>query len=72
MDTHFATRASSEIGREERVILPVCTRALLVGAKGAVGGLTLTTHHLAHNLLRQVCENAALGAEAVYIIRDNI
>ena len=39
---------------EERIILSVCTGALLVGASGALNGLKATTHHMALDLLKQI------------------
>ena len=68
---NFATSAPSEGGRDERVILSVCTGALLVGATGAVGGLTLTTHHMGYDLLRQVCEKASKDGKAVHVAEDH-
>ena len=67
----FARHESLERGRDERVILSVCTGALLLGATGAVGGLTLTTHHLAYDLLRQVSEKAAKDGETVHVVDTN-
>lgn len=67
----FATHTSSGLGGGERVILSVCTGALLLGATGAMGGLTLTTHHLAYDLLRHVCEKAQHGAEAVHVVSNS-
>ena len=45
--------------RGERVLLSVCTGALLVGATGALGGVRATTHHRAQEMLRGVCQAAA-------------
>lgn len=67
----FATHGSPERGGEERVILSVCTGALLLGATGAVGGLRLTTHHLAYDLLRQVCQKAANGGKTADVVETN-
>ena len=52
-------------GREdrERVILSVCTGALLLGSTGALSGLTATTHHRALDTLRNVCQDASKGVE---------
>ncbi|KAL8666817.1 MAG: hypothetical protein Q9202_001057 [Teloschistes flavicans] len=52
-------------GEAEKTILSVCTGALLVGATGAVGGLAMTTHHMAYHLLRQVCVNAKVEVDVV-------
>lgn len=57
--------------RPARVILSVCTGALLLGATGTVGGLTMTTHHLAYDLLREVCGKAAGGKEAANVVGSN-
>jgi len=64
----FASHTSQ---RQARVILSVCTGALLLGATGTVGGLTMTTHHLAYDLLREVCEKAAGGKEAANVVSSN-
>lgn len=64
----FATHTSQ---RQARVILSVCTGALLLGATGTVEGLTLTTHHLAYDILREVCEKAAGGKEAAKVVTSN-
>lgn len=47
----------------ERVILSVCTGALLLGSTGALSGLTVTTHHRALDILRNVCRDASKGVE---------
>ena len=67
----FATQMSPDGSKGERLILSVCTGALLLGATAAVGGLTLTTHHLAYDLLRQVCEKAANGNNAAQVVGNN-
>ena len=41
-------------GKDERIILSVCTGALLVGASGALKGLKATTHHRALDLLKEI------------------
>jgi len=64
----FATHTSQ---RQARVVLSVCTGALLLGATGAVGGLTLTTHHLAYDTLREVCKKAAGGKETAKVVSSN-
>ncbi len=46
--------ALGQKGGKERIILSVCTGALLVGATGALKGLKATTHHMALDLLRQL------------------
>ncbi|KAL8731724.1 MAG: hypothetical protein Q9181_004192 [Wetmoreana brouardii] len=67
---NFATHASTDSGKE-RVALSVCTGALLLAGTGAVGGLRLTTHHMAYDLLRQVCKKAVNGAEAAQVVESN-
>lgn len=47
----------------ERAILSVCTGALLLGSTGALAGLTVTTHHRALDILRDVCKKASEGRE---------
>ncbi len=57
--------------QQARILLSVCTGALLLGATGMIGGLTLTTHHLAYDLLREICEKAAGGKEAAKVVSSN-
>ena len=47
----------------DRIILSVCTGALLLGSTGALAGLTATTHHRALDVLGHVCQDASKGAE---------
>jgi transcriptional regulator GlxA family with amidase domain len=42
------------------VVLSVCTGALLLAKTGLLNGLTVTTHHGAIDLLRQVAPNATI------------
>lgn len=49
-----AFNALGQNGGKERLILSVCTGALLVGASGTLSGLKATTHHRGLNLLRQI------------------
>ena len=58
----FSNAAPAKEGRE-RVIMSVCTGALLLGSTGALSGLTATTHHRALDILRNVCQNASKGVE---------
>jgi putative intracellular protease/amidase len=46
---------SPRLDAGERVIMSVCTGALLLGYAGVFDGLTATTHFLALDQLRQVC-----------------
>ena len=48
---------------QERVIMSVCTGALLLGSTGALSGLTVTTHHRALDILRNLCQNASKGKD---------
>ena len=48
---------------QERVIISICTGALLLGSTGALSGLTATTHHRALDMLRDICQNASRGVE---------
>lgn len=43
--------------RKPRILFSVCTGALLVGAAGVLGGMTVTTHHRAVDELREICEH---------------
>ena len=49
-----AFNALGQKGGKDRLILSVCTGALLVGASGALGGLKATTHHMGLNLLKKI------------------
>ncbi|KAI9767099.1 MAG: hypothetical protein M1840_005888 [Geoglossum simile] len=42
-----------------RILFSVCTGALLLGSAGLLEGKKVTTHHIALDLLRTVCKNAA-------------
>ena len=48
---------------QERVIMSVCTGALLLGSTGALSGLTVTTHHRALDILRNLCRDASKGID---------
>ncbi len=70
-DTHAAelkfieafNKAAPAKDGQERVIMSVCTGALLLGSTGALSGLTATTHHRALDMLRDICRNASKGME---------
>ena len=56
---------------QERVIMSVCTGALLLGSTGALSGLTVTTHHRALDILRNLCQDASKridGAKPVEVV----
>lgn len=42
--------------QKPRILFSVCTGALLVGAAGVLGGMTVTTHHRAIDVLREICD----------------
>lgn len=42
--------------QKPRILFSVCTGALLVGAAGILGGMTVTTHHRAVDELRGICD----------------
>ncbi|KAJ6107204.1 hypothetical protein N7523_008527 [Penicillium sp. IBT 18751x] len=42
--------------QKPRTLFSICTGALLVGAAGVLGGMTVTTHHRAVDELRDVCD----------------
>ncbi|KAI9854834.1 MAG: hypothetical protein M1813_000850 [Trichoglossum hirsutum] len=46
-------------GRGERVLLSICTGALLAGSVGVFNGMDATTHFLALDQLRQICQDWA-------------
>ncbi|KAJ5626627.1 ThiJ/PfpI family protein [Penicillium herquei] len=41
--------------QKPRILFSVCTGALLLGGAGILGGMTVTTHHRAGDLLRDIC-----------------
>ena len=47
-------------GTEERLLLSVCTGALLVAATGAFGGLMATTHHMFYDHLTEIDQSIDL------------
>jgi transcriptional regulator GlxA family with amidase domain len=51
---------------QPRILFSVCTGAFFLGAAGILGGLVVTTHHRALELLRQVCRSA--GSEPTSIV----
>lgn len=57
----FNKEAPEKKDKGDRLILSVCTGALLLGSTGALAGLTVTTHHKALDLLANVCQNASKG-----------
>jgi transcriptional regulator GlxA family with amidase domain len=61
----FAKLPPAEDGRE-RIILSICTGAFLLGAAGVLSGLRVTTHHMAVDRLRALCDasNARNGTDA--------
>ncbi|KAL8778418.1 MAG: hypothetical protein Q9194_002020, partial [Teloschistes cf. exilis] len=67
----FATQKGGEGKGEEKTILSICTGALLVGVAAAGGGgLKLTTHNKAYDLLREVCAKAKSEVEVVETTRE--
>lgn len=50
----FAALPLSPSGRR-RILFSVCTGAFLLGGAGALSGMTVTTHHRAVDVLREIC-----------------
>jgi transcriptional regulator GlxA family with amidase domain len=48
----------------DRILFSVCTGALLLGGAGLLEGKSATTHHMALDALRAVCQTAAGRADA--------
>jgi putative intracellular protease/amidase len=44
---------------QSRIILSICTGALLLGAAGVLKGLKVTTHHQALDLLKGICDGVS-------------
>lgn len=70
----FAKLAPSpRLDAGERVIMSVCTGALFLGYAGVFDGLTATTHYLALDQLRHVCEDYVKrtpGAKGTKVVPD--
>jgi putative intracellular protease/amidase len=52
-----------------RVLQTVCTGTLLVGASGILANRTVTTHHMAYELLKKVTDEAAGGESNTTVVR---
>lgn len=52
----------------QRVIQSVCTGALLLAASGILAGRTVTTHHMFHDLCKQMADEAAGGDSKITVI----
>lgn len=50
----FATQPFSSSQRP-RILFSICTGAFLLGAAGILSGMTVTTHHRAVDVLREIC-----------------
>jgi transcriptional regulator GlxA family with amidase domain len=64
---------SPRIDGGERVIMSICTGALLLGYAGVFDGLTATTHYLALDQLRTVCADyveRTSGAKGTKVVPD--
>jgi transcriptional regulator GlxA family with amidase domain len=64
---------SPRLDAGERVIMSICTGALFLGYAGVFDGLTATTHYLALDQLRQVCQdyvNRTPGAKGTKVIPE--
>jgi len=48
--------ALSSPSQKPRILFSVCTGAFLVGAAGILGGMKVTTHHRAVDVLREICD----------------
>ncbi|KAJ9660041.1 hypothetical protein H2201_007082, partial [Coniosporium apollinis] len=61
-----ALRAKSE--KDPRVLLSVCTGAFPVAATGLFGGLTVTTHHRALDVLSEICAKANVDGQKTEVV----
>jgi putative intracellular protease/amidase len=52
-----------------RVLQTVCTGALLVAASGVLANRTVTTHHIAYELLKELADEAAGGESNTNVVR---
>ncbi|KAF2748237.1 transcriptional regulator [Sporormia fimetaria CBS 119925] len=51
-----------------RIIQSVCTGALVLAASGILKGRTVTTHHMAYDLMKQMADEAAGGESNTNVI----
>ncbi|ORY17284.1 transcriptional regulator [Clohesyomyces aquaticus] len=56
-----------EIGH--RIIMSVCTGAILLGASGILANHTVTTHHFGFDMLKQIADKAAGGDSKIDIVK---
>jgi transcriptional regulator GlxA family with amidase domain len=54
----------------KRVLQSVCTGSVLMAASGVLAGRTITTHHLALDMLKQAADEAAGGDAGVNIVKQ--
>jgi putative intracellular protease/amidase len=54
----------------KRVLQSVCTGSVLLAASGVLAGRTITTHHLALDMLKQVADEAAGGDAGVNVVKQ--
>lgn len=52
----------------KRFLQSVCTGAVILGAAGILANRTVTTHHLAHDLLKEYTDQAAGGDSKINIL----
>jgi putative intracellular protease/amidase len=52
-----------------RILQTVCTGALLVAASGVLAHRTVTTHHVAYELLKELADEAARGESNTNVVR---
>ncbi|KAJ5778727.1 ThiJ/PfpI family protein [Penicillium odoratum] len=67
-ELNLIRRYTSELTRS-RVLVSVCTGAVLLGAAGILSGLTVTAHHLALEILGELCstqDQAKLSTKIVH------
>jgi transcriptional regulator GlxA family with amidase domain len=54
----------------KKFLQSVCTGSILLAASGVLAGRTITTHHTALDLLKQVADEAAGGDARVDVVRQ--
>jgi transcriptional regulator GlxA family with amidase domain len=54
----------------KRFLQSVCTGAVLLAASGVLAGRTVTTHHMALDMLKKVADDAAGGNSKVNVVRE--
>ncbi|KAI9676071.1 MAG: hypothetical protein M1817_000814 [Caeruleum heppii] len=55
---YAASSAAKHDGEREKILMSICTGALLLGTAGVLDGMSCTTHHVLLDSLRRLCPTA--------------